>query len=241
MKDFSVKIPNDWIRCEKPNFKKICSYYLIYSLAGRSDIGCMMPKYAVTTCGFKSRKGTKGVDQQFEDIFTELNENGYFALIGDNTINKGKGAFVYRLNYDMYDLSTNFTLLNNVEFKDIVQSNENKNRDKALIVYLYVKSFFNKGNSTCGSLAFFQSVEHVAQNLGFTKNTVADALDELVFLGKLFKQKPKEKNDYFPNFYIVNIGQSGEAIKDTVRNTEKYIKSRYCDDIDDDKEEGDEE
>lgn len=238
LKDFSVKISNDWLRCEKPNFKKICCYYLLYALAGRDDVGGIIPKYAVTTCGYKSRKGTKGVDQQFDDIFRELHENGYYSLIDGEVVKKDRKAFMYQLNYEMYDLSTNFTLLNSIEFRDIVQSNENKNRDKALIVYLYVKSFFNKGSFSCGALAFFQSVEHTAQILGYTKNTVTDALDELVFMGKLFKQMTKRQNSYFPNYYIVNMGQSGEEIRSTVRNTDKYIETTYGSN---DSEEGDEE
>lgn len=228
MKDFYVKISNDWIRCNKPNPKKILAYYLLYSMVGQDEVGAILPRYAVSVCGYKNRKGTQGVDQQFEDAFVELRESGYFAPLDGYTISKGQGGFMYRLNFEQYNPTYNFTTLSNKEFHKLVRDNQSRNRDKDLIVYLYVKSFFNKGSSKCGAVAFFQSVENMVKVTGLSKNTIGNSLDHLVEMGMLFKQnvnKQKDSKGYFPNFYMVNIGQSAEAIKDCVYNTKKYIKS----------------
>lgn len=228
MKEFFVKISNDWIRCKKPDAKKMLTYYLLYSMVGSDEIGAMLPRYAVSVCGYKNRKGTQGVDQQFENAFIELRESGYFALLDGYTINKGQGGFVYRLNFEQYNLAYNFTVLSNKEFHKLIMDNQSRNRDRDLVVYLYVKSLFNKGGSTCGAVAFFQSVENMVKVTGLSKNTIANSLDHLVEMGMLFKHnvnKQKDGKGYFPNLYIVNIGQSAEAIKECINNTKKYIKA----------------
>ena len=228
MDEFFVKISNDWIRSYKPNPKKILAYYLLYSMVGKDEVGAFLPRYAVSVCGYKNRKGTQGIDQQFEDVFKELMESGYFAPLDGYTISKGQSGFVYGINFEQYNLEYNFTVLTNTEFHKLIRDNSNRNRENDLLVYLYVKSYFNKGNLSHGSIAFFQSIENMMKVLGLGRNTITNSLEHLVSMNMLFKQNVNKQQDsrvYFPNLYIVNYGQSAEMIKDCVNNTKKYIKS----------------
>ena len=238
MEHFFYKVPNVWIRRRPPDTKRMCAYYLISYLRNLSDMGIFSLRYIIESCGYKCRAGADRVNNIYKSIIAEaiqqqdiILEKGYKyppRLLTD--------ALPYKINRDNFDVMTNFTKLTNTEFDTLIRNNPNRNKERLLGVYLYIKSYYHKSTSVNRPVGFYQTLQSIQKSIGCSRKTLIALLNELVerkllykhYTGSYeFKRGSNKVRENVPNIYIPILYQRKEDIEDVVSSTVKLIKEQY--------------
>ena len=234
MEQFFYRVPNIWIRCRPPNIKRICTYYLISYLRNLSDMGIFSLKYIIESCGYKCRTGTDGINNIYKSIIAEAIQQK------DIVLDKGyvypprllTDALPYTINCDNFDMVNNFTKLTNIEFDTLIRNNSNRNRECVLGLYLYIKSYYHQNTSVNRPIGFYQSLDNIQDEIGYSRKTLVAILDELVEQKLLYKhytgsyeftRNGNLVRENLPNIYIPNLNQGKNDIADTIQSSVKLM------------------
>lgn len=238
MNHFFYRVPNYLIRCECPNMKLICTCFLLDETRGLGNRGMTSVQYLINNCGYKQRKGSYGINSIYKKILQDLIENNVINLIDDSdslphSITTG---IPYIINPDKFDATDNFTMLTKEEYDNIIRYNSDRNKEKLLTLYLYIKSFCYQVADNEISTGFYQGLDTVCTYIGLSKQSVIKLYNKLVEMELLYKYKVeslpinKKANHnpiYIPTIYIPNLGQSSQELNKIYKNTVNIMKKYY--------------
>lgn len=228
-KERFTRFPNEYIQCDiKEKFGISRKFYVTYLLIDKyrsyEDYSWITIRKVLNFYGFKSTRNKPKAFYEILDVLEYMINNKMIAVEQDlDTVSYDTGIEI-RIIPENFDRPEKFTKITSSQYDAILMSESSLNKEAILLAFLYISSYIGcrprKKDGTEALYnpedfpeAFYKSLQHMADDLSMSKETINQCMEYLTDekSGAILKKKvvgsvrTKDKLPRnVPNIYVIN-------------------------------------